>query len=201
MAIDRKHLTQTHVRYIFWAGVFLAGPALFYAFVIPEKIKSVTCPDNLRQIGLALHMYSGDHGEQFPDDLTALQPYLNTISPFICPKDAEKGLKPFPWELVNEQSSYFYVASLKESAGLDRVHMFKLPEELNGDGGNILFSGGYVQWCPVAGPTNDSFWGLLAQNGITPEIVASATNRIIHISNLQFPTEGEYNDREPDTED
>ena len=53
-------------------------------------------------------------------------------------------------------------------------------------GANILYVGGYVQWCYYE-PTDGEpgFWEILAYSGITKEMVMNATNKIIRAEDLK----------------
>ena len=65
------------------------------------------------------------------------------------------------------------------------------PLSTHKDGGNVVFVGGYVQWAPLHGHPEGSYWGLLKKNGITEDVIAKATSRIIHIDDLEPIVEAE----------
>ena len=98
---------------------------------------------------------------------------------------------PLPWDEIKTYGSYYYISGLTEDADSDRVHMFEPLSNHKQEGGNILFAGGYVQWASVGGPTNESYWGILNKSGITEEVLAKATNRIIHVDDLEPIVEAE----------
>ncbi|MEI6501311.1 MAG: DUF1559 domain-containing protein [Armatimonadota bacterium] len=67
-----------------------------------EQARKVSCASNLKQIGLACHMYAQDYDEIFPADnhvcnshlrLTGeLMPYVKNTQIFYCPSAATAGL-------------------------------------------------------------------------------------------------------------
>ncbi|OGV79355.1 MAG: hypothetical protein A3K19_31420 [Lentisphaerae bacterium RIFOXYB12_FULL_65_16] len=69
------------------AGMLL--PALSQA---REKARRINCAGNLKQIGLSLRLYSGDFGENFPNNnnetglnLLCAQSYLVSMKIYTCP--------------------------------------------------------------------------------------------------------------------
>ena len=135
-------------------------------------------------------MYSGDHRESFPDDLKSLQPYCKQSELFVCPSHELEVDFPIAWHEAKKYGSYYYIAGLTEADDEDRVHMFDLPSTHSGQGGNVLHASGYVAWYSTQ--SNDTtFWEVLAESGITPEVLSNATSRIIHVDDLQFLKEGE----------
>ena len=81
--------------------VVIAIIAILAAILFPvfararEKARETSCTSQLRQLGLALHMYAQDYDEQFPFDnyagnphpmlCTGLYPYVKNRSIFYCP--------------------------------------------------------------------------------------------------------------------
>jgi prepilin-type N-terminal cleavage/methylation domain-containing protein len=56
-----------------------------------EKARQATCTSQMRQIGLALHMYRDDFDE-LPPHLSTLAPtYVNDPRLFVCPDDPKHG--------------------------------------------------------------------------------------------------------------
>lgn len=104
------------------------------------------CISNLKQIGLALRMYSCDYKEKFPDDLNVLYPmYISTGRIFKCPGDKTiseiKEVKP------RTKLSYTYVAGLTEEDGSDKIIAYDASfENHEGKGRNVLFLDGHVAW-------------------------------------------------------
>ena len=145
-----------------------------------ERARRADCAGNFRQIGMSLHMYSGDHREKFPDNLHVLQPYLKQPMLFQCPSTDWRSTPRVTFSNAHLHGSYFYVAGLNEySADSDMVHMFDDPRSHGKEGGNILYVGGYVQWAP-----EDHFWHILEVSGISKDMVLSATSKIIRVEDL-----------------
>jgi len=62
------------------AGMLL--PALAKA---KSKAQSISCVNNLKQMGLAAHIYASDHNDAFPPDFSTMKDQLNTPRVLICP--------------------------------------------------------------------------------------------------------------------
>jgi prepilin-type processing-associated H-X9-DG protein len=90
------------------------------------------CRSNLRQIGLACHMWADDHGERYPPDLQALVPnYLDDPRTFNCPRTAS-GYEYLPNRWA-ELPGYFFLAFDR------RLHN-------NGAGFNVLYCDAHTEW-------------------------------------------------------
>ncbi len=73
-----------------------------------EQGRRTKCASNLRQIGIALHLYAGDNNEAFPAALSALSTnYVTDDSVFDCPSSSSVGTSANP--------DYDYVTGLTES--------------------------------------------------------------------------------------
>ena len=167
--------------------LLVAGLVLPMIGAPTSKSRRVDCANNLRQLGLALDMYAGDNREAFPESLLELEPYTaGQTSLLVSPHDASEAVVEAPrWsELTAANISYTFVAGGSlGSREPDQVLMFCDPGAHDNTGAHILYMGGHVEW---KGPYGDStFWGELARCGITPEMVAAATNKVIHVDDLE----------------
>ncbi len=110
-----------------------------------EQAKQAVCMSNLKQIGLALHMYAVDHNEKFPKSLKELYPnYVAKAKIFKCP--ADKNIKEIKEINKGTVLSYTYVKGLTKTNSPDTVLVYDASVENHGDGRNVLFLDGHVKW-------------------------------------------------------
>ena len=108
--------------------VVIAIIAILAAILFPvfararEKARQTSCLSNMKQIGLALRMYSDDYDGSFPQSYYyiggvstngycnwsgAIQPYASNTACFICPSDPNHGLPPAQnWDTQVPHLSY-----------------------------------------------------------------------------------------------
>lgn len=131
-----------------------------------EQARRVACMNNLRQIGIACHLYATDNNERFPGDgsdgsgakelgVLFVDKYLDEadIKIFDCPGD-KKAERAYLSGNSIFSSSYAYDDELSESSpsskalAADRGASGTLTDESNHgtQGVNILFVGGNVRW-------------------------------------------------------
>ena len=111
------------------------------------------CSSNLKQIAYACRLYSADWDEAFPPDMDTLvrEGYLKDVGVFICrERSTSRGLKrsggPASGGIPAQMQSYCYVSGLKATAPPHYVLAFDEEWNYEGEGINVLYVGGNVEW-------------------------------------------------------
>jgi prepilin-type processing-associated H-X9-DG protein len=128
--------------------VFLAGMLLPALSMSRGKARQISCASNLKQIGLALRMYSSDWGGQFPPEDGAAglerlrqQGYLENAKMFTCPSTSTKA---YDGESLTEETvDYGYRGGLSEDSPLDTPLAWDKPDN-HVKYGNVLYVDGHV---------------------------------------------------------
>jgi|GEM_PF-1521960 len=119
------------------------------------KAKRISSVSNLKQIGLACKMYSMDHSEKFPNDLTALEKYLSDAKVYVAPVDERR--KASKDKVIRQtNTSYAYVGKgLSEHSSADLPLAFEKPDVVAKHAGvcNVLYVDGHVHSEKVKGRT------------------------------------------------
>jgi len=127
----------------------LAGMLLPALSIAREKARRIRCASNLKQIGLALRMYSSDYREQFPfatdgggfEYLRDLS-YLENVKMFTCPSTTNS--LPSDVNITGSGSvSYQYALGLSEASSVDSA-ICRDNNTNHNKFGNILFIDGHV---------------------------------------------------------
>jgi prepilin-type N-terminal cleavage/methylation domain-containing protein/prepilin-type processing-associated H-X9-DG protein len=137
-----------------------------------ERARRIDCANNLKQMGLGLKMYAGDHRERYPASIKACARYLGHQGPlFYCKSDGERAPTNRIDAMLEPNSSYCYrvkVAGVGLSESIPPSNLLMCdkngtegtvgrPEAtVEGDttwggnhsfeGGNVLFADGHVEW-------------------------------------------------------
>jgi hypothetical protein len=75
------------------------------------KAQSISCVNNLKQMGLAARIYATDHNDAYPPDILSMKNELVTPKVLICPNDPNHAAAAsLTWDNFDaSQSSYEYV--------------------------------------------------------------------------------------------
>lgn len=167
--------------------VVIAIIGILAAFLTPavqkarEKARRTGCASNLRQSGLALHLYASDWSEAFPSagsggsgNLGVLySDYVDTAKVFDCPSDTKATDASVTGGTLSN-SSYAYSEGLSEVDASTTAIMcdsgasdatVTTGDNHGADGVNVLFIGGNVKWIVAAngtlGTDEVADWGVL----------------------------------------
>lgn len=148
-------------RLMLWlfVGIFVIGtfvfalmPSLPHGHPPPPRI---LCANNLRQIGLAIMLYSGQNKGQYPSYVGSLIITQGLgAEVFVCPATSDTVQKARPAQqaatlLSGTHCSYVYVgAGVTTLARSDTVVAFELPGNHPEAFGNVLYADGHVETPP-----------------------------------------------------
>ncbi len=136
----------------------LAGLLVIFAPTggrVRESARRATCKCNLRQIGLACHMYADDGDQCFPPSFKDLFPdYIDNARIFACPSGSATWRDYKTGEVTGKSSDYAYVPGLRADMpgefilayekSLDNHH-----RDGNPRGRNVLYADAHVDWWPA----------------------------------------------------
>lgn len=128
-----------------------------------EQPRRTVCMSNLKQIGLALEIYSHDHNDNFPKNLSQIYPeYATDLIIFICPEKTPSISKEDV--SINFNICYEYVSGMTNKYDRNCIIVFDkkgnhkrkttvwekmrgYPREEN-TGRNVCFVNTHVRWIP-----------------------------------------------------
>jgi prepilin-type processing-associated H-X9-DG protein len=120
-----------------------------------ETANRVKCASNLRMIGQAILLYRNDTKGAYPPDLgTLIKTEDITAQAFVCP---DTNTTPPPnmtpddaADWVNKNSDYIYIPPVAgQMPGPTIVICYEKDGNHNGDGMNVLFADGHVEFCQL----------------------------------------------------
>ena len=75
-----------------------------------DKAQRIACISNLKQLGLAARMWSGDNKEHFPPDIISMSNELNTPKILVCPGDTNRPVARNWSEFTDANISYQFLS-------------------------------------------------------------------------------------------
>jgi prepilin-type processing-associated H-X9-DG protein len=125
----------------------ILGVIYFSRSHVGEQPRRVSCASNLKQIGLAIQMYSQENNNQFPDKSGAMGlemlrsgRYLDNVHIYTCPSTTTKLIDN---NALTEEVDYAYVGGYNENTPPDTPIAYDKPKN-HYKFRNILFADGHV---------------------------------------------------------
>jgi prepilin-type processing-associated H-X9-DG protein len=127
----------------------------------------------MRQIGQGILLYCNDNKGPYPPDLgTLIKTEDLTAGVFLCPTVGKTppNLTPDQYvDWVNKNSDYVYIgAGLKMGADPALVVLYEKDDDHKGDGMNILYADGHVEFQTLANAHQEIEQTLAARKAANP---------------------------------
>ena len=140
-------LTGLIMGYISTALSLLIIPAILAGLLLPalakakQRAQTISCVNNMKQIGLAARLYSNDHNGKFPPDFLTMSNELNAPRILVCPGDSSKKAAA-NWSQFdpNQNVSYEFLTPNANENDVTQQTAFQCPVH-----GNIGLGDGSVQ--------------------------------------------------------
>ena len=133
-------------------GLILGGVILLPAIllsvqerIITHNSKRAECLSNMKQIGLAIAMYAGEHNGNIPrtfDDIRQYRPNLDKI--LVCPSTKDSRVPSYQILLGGKKWD--------SPETIDAIVMTEPMSNHHGAGHNQLYSDGHVAWSNIQAP-------------------------------------------------
>jgi prepilin-type processing-associated H-X9-DG protein len=153
-------------RQLLVAGIVLAALGVILALgsglsAAREKARRRVCASTLKSMGVAIHIYAHDNKDRFPASFGMLFPkYVQDGHLFLCPTaerahvitmdDLPVGTTDASALLTDDYTEYEYVPGLDATLPGTVVLVYERPSNHGGDGSNVLFLDGTVEWLTPA---------------------------------------------------
>lgn len=139
-----------------YIGIFLIGIMILPAMLLPalsnarDSARKISCVNNLKQIGLALRLYSNVYNDQFPPydgakglEMLRKEGFLEAPKIFVCPSTGTKPAAPGE-PLTEDTVDYVYVGGHSEADSVDIVMVYD-KDGNHKNYGNTLYLDGHVK--------------------------------------------------------
>jgi prepilin-type processing-associated H-X9-DG protein len=142
------------------ANLVMAQQAMALGVMLPAMNRGgananrVKCASNMRQLGQGTLLYANDNKGKYPQTIGELAAEDINWQVFTCPDvnvqpptpDVQKDPKKLAaW--VNANASYVYLgATMNANMPAERIVIYEKPQNHAGQGLNVLFNDGHVEW-------------------------------------------------------